>query len=54
MNKLNLKGEDLKTIGYPEGKAIGIAIQLIFNYIVNINKKIECATLVKIKYRLVK
>lgn len=29
MNKLNLKGEDLKTIGYPEGKAIGIAIQLM-------------------------
>lgn len=29
MNKLNLKGEDLKKIGYPEGKAIGIAIQLM-------------------------
>ena len=29
MNKLNIKGEDLKQIGYPEGKAIGNAIKVI-------------------------
>jgi tRNA-splicing ligase RtcB len=29
MNKLNIKGEDLKKIGYPEGKAIGNAIKVI-------------------------
>ncbi|MGL5890937.1 MAG: RtcB family protein, partial [Bacteroidia bacterium] len=29
MNTLNIKGEDLKSIGYPEGKAIGIAIKVI-------------------------
>lgn len=29
MNKLNIKGEDLKKIGFPEGKAIGIAIVAI-------------------------
>lgn len=29
MNKLNIKGEDLKSLGYPEGKAIGEAIRVI-------------------------
>ena len=29
MNKLNIKGEDLKSIGFPQGKAIGIAIKKI-------------------------
>lgn len=29
MNKLNIKGEDLIKIGFPEGKAIGIAIRTI-------------------------
>jgi len=29
MNKLNIKGSDLKSNGYPQGKAIGIAIDLI-------------------------
>ena len=29
MNKLNIKGEDLKNIGFPQGKAIGIAIVVI-------------------------
>lgn len=29
MNKLNITGEDLKAIGYPEGKAIGKALRVI-------------------------
>ncbi len=29
MNKLNINGDDLKKIGYPEGKAIGVAIRAI-------------------------
>lgn len=29
MNKLNIKGEDLKNLGFPQGKAIGIAIVVI-------------------------
>ena len=29
MNKLVIKGEDLKSIGYPEGKVIGIAIKVV-------------------------
>jgi tRNA-splicing ligase RtcB len=29
MNKLNIKGEDLKNIGFPQGKAIGAAIVVI-------------------------
>lgn len=29
MNKLNIKGEDLKNIGFPQGKAIGVAIVVI-------------------------
>jgi tRNA-splicing ligase RtcB (3'-phosphate/5'-hydroxy nucleic acid ligase) len=29
MNKLNIKGEDLKALGYPQGKVIGTAIQVI-------------------------
>ncbi len=29
MNKLNIKGEDLKNIGFPQGKAIGTAIVVI-------------------------
>lgn len=29
MNKLNIKGEDLKALGFPQGKAIGTAIQVI-------------------------
>jgi tRNA-splicing ligase RtcB len=29
MNKLNIKGEDLKAIGFPQGKAIGAAIVVI-------------------------
>src|SRR6478752_3529287 len=29
MNKLNITGEDLKAIGYPEGKAIGKALSVI-------------------------
>lgn len=29
MNKLNIKGEDLKAIGFPQGKTIGIAIVVI-------------------------
>jgi len=29
MNKLNIKGEDLKQLGFPQGKAIGIAIAVI-------------------------
>lgn len=29
MNKLGIKGEDLKLLGYPEGKAIGKAIKLV-------------------------
>ena len=29
MNKLNIKGEDLKAIGFPQGKAIGKAINVI-------------------------
>ncbi len=29
MNKLNIKGDDLKEVGYPQGKAIGLAIRII-------------------------
>lgn len=29
MNKLNINGEDLKALGYPQGKAIGTAIRVI-------------------------
>ena len=29
MNKLDIKGEDLKEIGFPQGKAIGVAIVVI-------------------------
>ena len=29
MNKLNINGEDLKALGYPQGKSIGLAIGLI-------------------------
>ena len=29
MNKLNINGEDLKNIGFPQGKSIGIAIAII-------------------------
>ena len=29
MNKINITGEDLKAIGYPEGKAIGKALRVI-------------------------
>jgi tRNA-splicing ligase RtcB len=29
MNKLNIKGEDLKDLGFPQGKAIGVAIVVI-------------------------
>lgn len=29
MNKLNIKGEDLRALGFPQGKAIGTAIQVI-------------------------
>lgn len=37
MNKLNIKGEDLKNLGFPQGKVIGVAI-------VTIEKKFRNAT----------
>ncbi|MCE3230057.1 MAG: 2,3-cyclic phosphate--5-hydroxyl ligase, partial [Bacteroidetes bacterium] len=39
MNKLNIKGEDLKKLGYPQSKAIGIAIQLIEQKFRNAKRK---------------
>ena len=39
MNKLNITGEHLKAIGFPQGKAIGIAIQLIEKHFRNAERE---------------
>lgn len=39
MNKLNIKGEDLKIIGFPQGKAIGVAIVVIEKKFRNLTKE---------------
>lgn len=39
MNKIDIKGEDLKMIGFPQGKAIGVAIEVIENKYGNKSKE---------------
>ncbi|TND10205.1 MAG: hypothetical protein FD123_453 [Bacteroidetes bacterium] len=48
MNKLNIKGEDLKNIGFPEGKAIGTAIRTIDQHYRNLSREEVLAILVKL------
>ena len=48
MNKLNIKGEDLKSIGYPEGKAIGIAIKLVEQNYCELEREEVMAILTKV------
>ncbi len=48
MNKLNIKGEDLKTIGYPEGKAIGCAIKTMDQNFRELNREDVLAIFTKV------
>jgi len=48
MNKLNIKGEDLKSIGYPEGKAIGIAIKVVEQNYCELEREDVMAILTKV------
>lgn len=48
MNKLNITGTDLKNIGFPEGKVIGIAIQVIEQKFRNARKEEVLALLAKL------
>lgn len=48
MKKLKINGEDLKEIGFPVGKAIGIALKIIENKFENISKENAIATLTQI------
>lgn len=48
MNKLNIKGEDLKALGFPQGKAIGTAIQVIEQKFRNSTKEEVLAVLSKV------
>jgi len=48
MNKLQINGEDLKSIGYPEGKMIGMSIRLIEKKYRQINKEDVLAIMSKL------
>ena len=48
MNGLNIKGEDLKSIGYPEGKVIGIAIKVVEQNYCELERKDVMAILTKV------
>lgn len=48
MNKFNIKGEDLKAIGYPQGKAIGTAITVIEQKFRSATREDIIATLAKV------
>lgn len=39
MNKFNIKGDDLKILGYPQGKVIGIAIKVIEKFSKDIERE---------------
>ncbi len=48
MNKLNIRGEDLKAIGYPEGKAIGMAIRIMDQNYRELNREDVLSVLTKV------
>lgn len=48
MNKLNINGENLKALGYPEGKAIGIAIKTAAGNYAKLAKEDVLALLTKV------
>ncbi len=48
MNKLNINGENLKEIGYPQGKAIGVAIKVIEKNFRNSNREEVLTILTKV------
>ncbi|MCZ8285514.1 MAG: RtcB family protein, partial [Bacteroidia bacterium] len=48
MNKLNITGDNLKAIGYPEGKAIGIAIKLTEQHYRDLEREEVLAILTKV------
>src|SRR4051812_45804716 len=48
MNKLNISGEHLKAIGFPEGKSIGTAIKIIDKHYRNHNREEVLALLAKL------
>ncbi len=48
MNKLNIKGEDLLELGYPEGKAIGTAIKAVEQNYRNTDREEVLAILLKV------
>jgi tRNA-splicing ligase RtcB len=48
MNKLNVNGEDLKSIGYPEGKALGIAMKLVEQHYEKLEREVVLALLTKV------
>lgn len=49
MNKLNITGEDLKTIGYPEGKALGQALGVIDQHYHSATKEDVLTVLAKVQ-----
>lgn len=48
MNKLNITGDNLKAIGYPEGKAIGIAMKVIEQHYGDLDREEVLAVLTKV------
>lgn len=48
MNRLNIKGDDLLELGYPQGKAVGIAIRIIEQHFRNSERETVLAELLKV------
>src|SRR5687768_10676306 len=49
MKTINITGEELKAIGYPEGKMIGLAIRTVEAHYQNVEKEKVLALLLKAK-----
>src|SRR5687767_10301989 len=46
---MNLKGDELKELGFPEGKVIGVAIRQVQKFIKELSKEEVLALLLKVR-----